>query len=148
MHQGELILTVTMDSDKSITANFTQIPGDGDEDGGGCFIATAAYGSPLHPHLDILRDFRDTYLMPNKLGCKLVDLYYMYSPYIAELIAKHKALKVIVRNQLVPLVAFSYSMIHFGPIITTVILSFIFVLPILSILFFRRKLSRLEAKSP
>jgi len=30
---------------------------------GGCFIATTAYGSKLHPYVETLRSFRDTYLM-------------------------------------------------------------------------------------
>jgi len=123
-------ITITMDSDKSITANFSAIPSDetgGGEEGGkkgGCFIATAAYGSPLHPHLDILRDFRDKYLMPSKFGRKLVELYYKYSPFVANIIAKHRTLKVVVRIYLLPVIAFSYSMVHLGSIITGLIFLF------------------------
>jgi len=110
---------------------------------GGCFIATAAYGSQLHPHLDILRDFRDTYLMQTKLGRVLVDLYYNYSPYIAEIIAKHKVLRFAVQINLLSLVVFSYSMLHFGRIITAVMIVFVFVLPVFLISFFRRRLRRI-----
>jgi hypothetical protein len=113
-----------------------------------CFIATAAYDSPLHPHVKILRDFRDKYLMPNKPSRTLVYFYYKYSPSMASFIAKHEALKVLVRVSLLPLVAFSYSFLHFGPIITAVMLLFTFGLPIFPILFFRRKMRRAEAKSP
>jgi hypothetical protein len=128
-----------MDSDKSIEANFTKKEL--------CFIATAAYGSPLHPHLDILRDFRDRYLIPSKLGHLLVELYYRCSPVVADFIAKHKALKVMARVSLLPLVAFSYSLLHFGPVKIAVMLLFIFGLPFFLILFFRRKMRRAEAKS-
>ena len=115
-----------MDSNKSITASFaSDSPGGG---GGGCFIATAAYGSPLHPHIDILRDFRDRYLMTNALGRKFVAMYYKYSPFVAERIAKHKILKVVVRIQLLPLVALSYSTVYFGPIMTAFVFVFIFML--------------------
>jgi len=141
-------ISITMDSDKSITANFSAIPSEEAGKKGGCFIATAAYGSPLHPHLDILRDFRDTYLMPSKLGSKLVNLYYKYSPFVAELIARHKILKVAARIGLLPLVAFSYSLFYFGPIMTAVMIVFIFMFPIFLTSFFRRKLRRVEAKSP
>jgi len=142
-----LQITIAMDSDKSITANFSQTTtGDGDDGDGGdsgkrgvCFIATAVYGSPLHPYVRNLQDFRDMYLMQKKLGRKMVDLYYKYSPFIADLIAKNKALKIVVRISLFPMIAFSYSMVHFGPAITAVMLAFIFVLPIFLITFCRRK---------
>ena len=156
-HENDNPITITMDSDKSIEANFEATTtgdgdsaGDGDSEGkkGGCFIATAAYGSSLHPHLDILRDFRDKYLTPSKAGRKLVNLYYNYSPSVADFIAKYKALKVVVRMSLLPVIAFSYSMINFGPIITVVMLVFVFVLSVFLISFFRRKLSRVEAKYP
>ena len=136
-----------MDLAKSIRAHF-EATGDGDGETGkkGCFIATAAYGSPLHPNLDILRDFREKYLMPSQFGRKLVELYYRYSPIIANFIAKHKVLKVAVRINLLPVIAFSYSVVHLGPIATAVILAFIFVLPIFFIWFYPRRLRILELK--
>jgi len=134
-YENDNPLTITMDSDKSITANFEDEPFWKKW----CFIATAAYASPLHPHVKILRDFRDIYLMPSKLGHALVNLYYKYSPFAAELITKHKALRVAVRINLLPLVAFSYSMLHLGPIITAVIVAFIFVFPIFFVWFYQRK---------
>ena len=147
-------LGIAMDSDNSITANFSTITttGDGDDSSsgkkGGCFIATAAYGSPLHSYVRILRDFRDRYLMPTKLGRALVYFYYKHSPFVANSIAKHKGLKVAVRINLLPLIALSYSMLHFGPVITTIMLLFIFSLSILPILFCRRKMSRIMFKNP
>jgi len=144
-------ITITMDSDKSVTANFSPIPtpsdGGGESAGkkDGCFIATATYSSPLHPYVKILRDFRDKYLMPSKLGRKLVELYYKYSPYFADLIVKHKALKVMVRINLLPFLVFSYSMVHFGPITTAIVGIFIFVLPIFLISFSRRKFRQAKA---
>jgi len=135
-------LTIAMDSDKSITANFEALAPD--EEGTAkkilsCFIATAAYGSPLHPHLDVLRDFRDQYLMPSKFGRWLVECYYRYSPFIADLIAKHKPLKVIVRIQLLPAVIFSYSMVHLGPTAALVIFIFSGLFPVFIILYFQRR---------
>jgi M6 family metalloprotease-like protein/uncharacterized repeat protein (TIGR02543 family) len=131
-------ITITMDADKSITASFTAIStGDGDGGGGGgCFIATAAYGTPLHPHLDILRDFRGSFLMPSRFGRKLVELYYRYSPGIANFIAGHKLLKAAVRVNLLPVIAFSSLMVHFGPAATAIVLVFILVFSILFIRFY------------
>jgi hypothetical protein len=70
-----------------------------------CFIATAAYGSSLDPRLDILRDFRDQYLLPNPLGKELVRLYYKCSPPAADFIARHDSLRAVVRVGLLPLLA-------------------------------------------
>ena len=103
----------------------------GDSGGGtGCFIATAAYGSPVHPYIGVLRDFRDRYLMTNRLGRGFVELYYKYSPFFAEIIAKHKVLKVAARINLMPLVILSVSMVHLGPANTAAILLLIFMAPI------------------
>jgi uncharacterized delta-60 repeat protein len=145
-HENDNPITITMDADKSITANFTPTSDNGDGDGGGCFIATAAYGSPLHPNLDILRDFREKYLMPSQFGRKLVELYYRYSPIIANFIAKHKVLKVAVRVNLLPVIAFSYSMVHSGPMASAVMLALILALPIFFIWFYPRRLRILELK--
>ena len=106
----------------------------------GCFIATAAYSSPLHPYVRILRDFRDAYLIPSKLGRMLVIFYYKHSPSVADLIVKHKALKVVVRISLLPLIAFCYSILNFGPTITVFMLIFIFAIPIFFGKFYQRRL--------
>jgi len=147
-------ITITMDGDKQITAEFYK-PGPGGGEGitsslglGGCFIATTAYGSPLHLYVKILRDFRDKYLMPSKLGRSLVNIYYKYSPSVADFIMKHKVLKAAVRFSLLPVIVLSYSMLHFGPIITAVMIVFFFMFPVFLILFFKRKLRRVEPKDP
>jgi alpha-tubulin suppressor-like RCC1 family protein len=64
---------------------------------GGCFIATAAYGTDTARELDILREFRDTVLLPNSLGTRLVSLYYRTSPPVASLISRHESLRTVVR---------------------------------------------------
>jgi uncharacterized repeat protein (TIGR02543 family) len=101
-------ITITMDADKSVTASFTEIPKPPEKKKGGCFIATAAYGSPLDPHVQVLRDFRDKYLMTNKPGQAFVRFYYKYSPPIANFIERHKVLKSCVRILLIPLITVSY----------------------------------------
>jgi hypothetical protein len=53
-------------------------------DSRGCFISTAAYGSPLTPELDTLRWFRDEVMPRNILGRGLMKAYRRHSPGIAE----------------------------------------------------------------
>lgn len=69
---------------------------------GGCFIATAAYGSYLHPKVALLRAFRDRQLMTNPPGRLFVALYYRVSPPFAELIARHEVLRGMARLALTP----------------------------------------------
>ena len=55
---------------------------------GGCFIATAAYGSPLAPPVQFLRELRDGVLRKTRWGEKFFDEYwkhyYRISPAIAD----------------------------------------------------------------
>jgi hypothetical protein len=82
-----------------ITAQFTLTPTQNPDPfaGLGCFIATAAYGTDSAVQIDILREFRDTVLMPNRLGAAFVSLYYRTSPPIAEFISRHETLRTVVR---------------------------------------------------
>jgi subtilisin family serine protease len=71
-----------------------------------CFIATAAYGSSMHPYVESLREFRDKHLLTNYLGRKFVDTYYKYSPPVAEVIKNSEFLKAVTRIVLTPVVIF------------------------------------------
>jgi subtilisin family serine protease len=72
--------------------------------GGHCFIATAAYGSYLDPHVKVLRLFRDKVLLPSDFGKMLVDRYYAWSPPLADIIAGSPFLRLITRLALTPVV--------------------------------------------
>ncbi len=82
--------------------------------GGGCFIATAAYGSYWEGHVKTLRQFRNAYLLTNKAGTAFVEAYYRYSPPVADYIAEHDAIRAMVRAGLAPLVGFSWLAVNYG----------------------------------
>lgn len=76
---------------------------------GSCFIATASYGTDLHPKVQVLREFRDQVLLKSGWGRALVDSYYKYSPDLACYIAERDGLRMITRALLAPIVfAISY----------------------------------------
>ncbi len=93
------------------------------DDSGGCFIATAAYGSPMEPHVKTLRDFRDRFLVTNNPGRFLIRLYYKYSPPLAHYIEYSKIARSIIRWALLPLVWISMLFLALGPLSVLVILS-------------------------
>jgi hypothetical protein len=76
----------------------------GGQANGGCFIATAAYGSALEGHVQVLRDFRDRRLLTNGPGQRLVAFYYRTSPPIADYIRQRAWLRAVVRGVLTPVV--------------------------------------------
>ena len=80
-----------------------------------CFIATAAYGTPMGEEVQILREFRDEYLLTNSVGRAFVDFYYRVSPPIAQFITEHPSLKPIVRVGLLPAVSMSAVAVNITP---------------------------------
>ena len=99
---------ITMGGNYSISANFAVATE--------CFIATAAYGTPMADGVQILREFRDGYLLTNPLGQAFVHFYYKFSPPIAEFITNHPSLKPIVRTALVPAVVISAVVVNSTPV--------------------------------
>jgi uncharacterized repeat protein (TIGR01451 family) len=88
-----------------------------------CFIATAAYGSPLEPHVVALRQFRDRYLQHTAFGRAFIRYYYRYSPPLAAIIAERPALRSATRAVLTPLVL---TIVH--PLWASLLLASVFVL--------------------
>ncbi len=101
----------------------------GDSGGGssGCFIATAAFGSPMDRHVQILRTFRDHYLMPFTAGQAVVKFYYKTSPPIARIISENSSLRWLTRLSLLPAIGLSYLIITWGGIPTLLGLIFLII---------------------
>lgn len=112
---GDNVITITLVDgglgDDDLIANAVIIdqggPGNPSPPTGGCFIATAAYGTPMAEEIEVLREFRDEYLITNPVGEALMEFYYKVSPPMAEFINEHPTLKPVVRAGLVPVVAVS-----------------------------------------
>lgn len=78
--------------------------GGGDDDDSTCFIATAAYGTPMAQEIYTLRAVRDTYMLNNAAGSIFVDTYYRLSPALADKVAESPMLAAVVRALLTPIV--------------------------------------------
>jgi YVTN family beta-propeller protein len=99
---------VTLNSNLNCSAIFTSNsppPSQSTPPGGGCFIATAAYGSSMAGEVVTLRRFRDDHLMKSEAGRGFVRLYYRYSPAVADYIRERDSLRAAVRWGLWPVVS-------------------------------------------
>lgn len=72
--------------------------------GNGCFIATAAYGTPLAQEISLLRRFKDEHLARYRVGRTFVSTYYHLSPPVAEFIGRRPCLRAITRAVLRPII--------------------------------------------
>jgi len=69
-----------------------------------CFIATAAFGSPLEPHVQFLRAFRDEIILTSRFKRffeSILEGYYIFSPYIAKRMEENRILKRLLKYGLV-----------------------------------------------
>jgi hypothetical protein len=75
--------------------NFTQLSG--------CFVATAAFGSPLEPQVSALRQVRDRLWRTNSLFTVGADLYYRNGPAAAEVLRRSDVARALARSLIGPL---------------------------------------------
>ncbi|MEY4509294.1 MAG: hypothetical protein RLZZ450_1416 [Pseudomonadota bacterium] len=70
-----------------------------------CFVATAAYGSPLAAEISVLRRVRDRYLASHGPGRRFVAAYYDVGPKLANVVRERAWLRTLSRAALWPVVA-------------------------------------------
>ena len=84
--------------------------------GGGCLIATAAYGSELAPQVQQLREIRDNSLLNTESGTVFMktfnEFYYSFSPTIADWERENPAFKEMVKITLTPMIS-SLSILNY-----------------------------------
>jgi len=77
--------------------------------GGGCLIATATYGSEMAPQVQYLREIRDNKLMSTTSGISFMtgfnQLYYSFSPTIADMERENPMFKEIVKIGITPMLS-------------------------------------------
>ena len=75
--------------------------------GGGCLIATAAYGSEMAPQVQFLREIRDGKIMATESGTAFMtgfnQFYYSFSPAVADYERENPMFKEAVKVTLTPL---------------------------------------------
>jgi hypothetical protein len=80
-----------------------------EEEGGGCLIATAAYGSEMAPQVQMLREIRDNQLMNTESGSAFMgafnNVYYSFSPIIADMERENPMFKEVVKLGLTPMLS-------------------------------------------
>ena len=79
------------------------------EEGGGCLIATATYGSELAPQVQQLRELRDNQLLQTESGTAFMgifnDIYYSFSPIIADYERENPLFKEVVKIAITPMLS-------------------------------------------
>lgn len=96
--------------------------------GGGCFIATAAFGSYESRWVWVLRDFRDRVLVDYEQGRSFVQWYYAHSPRAAAFIAARRWARVVTRIALVPIIAAAWFWLYVPPLGKLVVLALVVAL--------------------
>jgi len=86
------------------------------EEGGGCLIATATFGSELAPQVQQLRELRDNTILSTESGIAFMtgfnQLYYSFSPTIADLEREHPVFKEAVKIAITPMLS-SLSLLNY-----------------------------------
>jgi len=87
--------------------------------GGGCLIATAAFGSEMAPQVQFLRELRDNTVLQTESGSAFMtgfnQFYYSFSPYIADYERDNPAFKETVKLTLTPLLT-SLTLLQYADI--------------------------------
>ncbi len=104
-----------------------------------CFIATAAYGSPLAERVDTLRRFRDLWLIKSSFGSAFVEFYYQHSPVLAKSISQSTTARAITRTLLYPVTVVAGAFLGQIADIVQIILAFGIVLALIALARQRRK---------
>jgi len=112
LNSFETLSTITRDMEETISTE--SVPGE--ENGGGCLIATATFGSELAPQVQMLREIRDNTVLNTASGTSFMvgfnQFYYSFSPAIADLERENEMFKETVKLAITPLLT-SLSILNY-----------------------------------
>ena len=108
--ETEFALVVVPGSEIKVSSDEQKITENkSEENGGGCLIATAAYGSEMAPQVQLLREIRDNQLLNTETGSAFMntfnDVYYSFSPTIADMERESPLFKELVKISLTPMLS-------------------------------------------
>jgi len=87
-----------------------------EEEGGGCLIATATFGSEMAPQVQQLRELRDNAILSTESGTAFMtgfnQFYYSFSPMVADLERENPIFKEVVKITLTPMLS-SLSLLNY-----------------------------------
>ena len=110
--KGEHVIEII--NAKNIDAGSLEAP-----NGGGCLIATAAFGSEMAPQVQLLREIRDNTVLQTESGALFMtsfnQFYYSFSPVIADYERENQAFKETVKLALTPLLT-SLALLQYADI--------------------------------
>jgi len=127
------------------------------KEGGGCLIATAAFGSEMAPQVQFLREIRDNTVMTTQSGTTFMtgfnQFYYSFSPAVADLERENpvfkEAVKVTLTPMLTSLTLLNYvevdteeEMLGYGISIILLNIGMYFVAPAAAIIAIKNRLNR------
>jgi hypothetical protein len=110
------IISVVFDGKGDYTIGITTM---NKYNGGGCLIATAAFGSELAPQVQLLREIRDNTILQTKSGSIFMtgfnQFYYSFSPAVADYERENTTFKEAVKLTLTPLLT-SLTLLQYADI--------------------------------
>ena len=110
------IISVVFDGKGDYTIGITTMD---KYNGGGCLIATAAFGSELAPQVQLLREIRDDIVLQTKSGSIFMtgfnQFYYSFSPAVADYERENTTFKEAVKLTLTPLLT-SLTLLQYADI--------------------------------
>jgi hypothetical protein len=116
--KNDLAFSIGSYSENDIGIKEIEYGGDGGN-GGGCLIATAAFGSELSPQVQFLREIRDSTVLQTESGSAFMagfnQFYYSFSPAIADYERENPAFKEAVKITLTPLLT-SLTLLQYADI--------------------------------